>query len=74
MVNPLVVIVHSHGEDLLGKFLANDVPVQIFHDFLRRWRRLSLTLSFCVLDGLLGVHFAEHHEEVVTFFALYEPR
>lgn len=73
MVDSFVMIIHSHGEYLLGQFLANDVPIEVFHNLLRWWWRFPLTLGFCVFDRLFGVHFTKHNEEVMTFLAFYEP-
>ena len=40
VVDPLVVIVYSNGQGLLGLLLSNDVRVQVFINFLGVWRGL----------------------------------
>lgn len=49
VVDPLVVVVHSHRQRLFGTFLANNVLIQVFVDLLR-WRRRptkrTMTLAF----------------------------
>ena len=45
VVDPLVVVVHSHRQSLLGRLLTNNVVVQVLVNFLgvRGW------LSACLL-------------------------
>ena len=51
VVDPLVMVVHSHCQSLLGRFLTDDVVVEVLVDLLRvrRWlppcmlTRLTLT-------------------------------
>lgn len=74
MVDSLVVVIHGYRQYLLGQFLTDDVPIEVLHDLLRWWRWLPLAFGLCILDGLLGVHFAEDHEEVMAFLTLDEPR
>ena len=49
--NALVMVVHGHGQDLLGLLLADDVLVQQRLDLLRRQQ--AAILEF-LADGLLG--------------------
>ena len=39
VVDPLVMVVHSNCQSLLGRFLTNDVVVEVLVDLLgvRRW-------------------------------------
>ena len=48
VVDPLVMVVHSHRQSLLGRFLTDDVVVEVLVDLLRvgRW------LSPCMLTRL----------------------
>ena len=41
VVDPLVMVVHSHCQSLLGRFLTNDVVVEVLIDLLRIRRWLS---------------------------------
>ena len=44
-VEPLVVVVHGHGEDLLGRLLPHDVLVQVGVDLEERERLSSIVWS-----------------------------
>ena len=56
VVDPLVVIVYSNGQGLLGLLLSNDVRVEVFVNFLGvrgrlpLVRRLTLLHLLCVLE------------------------
>ena len=41
VVDPLVMVVHSHCQSLLGRFLTDDVVVEVLVDLLRVGRWLS---------------------------------
>ena len=45
VVDPLVVVVHSHRQSLLGRLLTNNVVVQVLVNFLR----VRGWLSACLL-------------------------
>ena len=45
VVDPLVVVVHSHRQSFLGRLLANNVVVQVLVNFLR----VRGWLSACLL-------------------------
>lgn len=70
MIDALIVIIDGHREDFFRNILTYNMSVEIFHYFLRRWRRLLCAFEGFLFDGLLRIHLAENNKEVMTLLAL----
>lgn len=73
-MDAFVVIVHGHRQHFLGQVLADHMPIQIFHDLLRRRWLAAIIVRRPFGRHFLSIHLAEHDKEMIALDTFDEAR